>query len=173
MNTEIERKFLIKPEFNSMRDLEFKLSLGSELEGTERMRQGYIMGDKGKSLRIREVTYDFLKTSYILGLKIKVDGMTRQEFEYDIPEEDGILLLEQCKPNLVEKVRWTVFCEGKFWEIDFFSGRNEGLIMAEIELKSKDEQFKIPDFIGEEVTDKIGYSNHFLSHSPWPTWKNK
>jgi len=173
MNTEIERKFLIKDEFNNPRDLEFQLSISSELEGFEYIRQGYIMSDRGKTLRIRESREMFKESKYILCFKVSVDEMTKKEYEYEIPREDGIVLLENCKPNIVEKSRMKINHEGNIWEIDTFRGQNEGLIVAEIELKSKEDFFYKPKFIGLEVTFDKQYSNHYLSHKPWPTWKNK
>ena len=167
MNTEIERKFLIKKEFNNPKDLEFQLSISSELEGFEYIRQGYLMSDNGKTLRIRESRQMFEVSKYILCLKVAVDGMTKREYEYEIPNEDGHLLLQSCGVNIVEKSRMKINHLGSIWEIDLFRGRNEGLIIAEIELKSKDESFCKPKFIGDEVTFDHHYSNHYLSRKPW------
>ena len=52
------------------------------------------------------------------------------------------------------------------WEIDVFEGKNKGIIIAEIELESEEEEFSLPPFVEKEVTDDKRYSNHNLAKKP-------
>ncbi len=147
MNKEIERKFLV---------CQFDEALAYE---KIEIKQGYVFSGEGKVLRVR--TWD--DKAYIT-LKYRAGKITRYEFEYEIPYSDGIKILNDlCKNNILEKTRHLVSHCGKKWEIDVFHGINEGLILAEIELKSEDEVFEKPDFAGEEVTGNPKYSNHNIA----------
>lgn len=163
MNVEIEKKFLVK-------DYSFT-SLAQELW---HIRQGFIIVDAGRSLRIREDRAVAL-TKYTLGLKISHSELRRDEYEYPISEEDGVRLLESCH-SLIEKDRYRVYTMhnhilGTFWDIDVFHGDNEGLVIAEMEMPSEDFKFKIPDWVGEDVTADPRYLNTNLSKNPYRNWK--
>ena len=86
----------------------------------------------------------------------------RQEFEYEIPVNDAEEILKLCAPNLLKKVRYKIDYAGHVWEIDIFEGRHAGLILAEVEINSLDEFVKIPDWVGEEVSDNPKYFNSNL-----------
>ncbi|SVC00591.1 uncharacterized protein METZ01_LOCUS253445 [marine metagenome] len=157
MANEIERKFLIK-------------SLPDDMSGIT-MRQGYLQPEKERAVRIRTVEKDGSKKGVltIKGMGGK-SGMSRYEFETEIPVPDADHLLSLCDQPLIEKTRFKYDHEGLIWEIDEFHGVNDGLIIAEVELESEDQQFNKPDFIGDEVTGQIKYYNMMLLKNPYTTW---
>jgi CYTH domain-containing protein len=103
-------------------------------------------------------------------IKGQSQGISRLEFEYLIPREEALEMLQLSVIPLIEKHRTKVRYEGKIWEIDEFEGMNKGLIMAEIELKSEDETFSVPAWIGQEVTGDIRYYNSSLAQNPYKNW---
>lgn len=151
---EIERKFLIKGE--AWRAL---------AEGTM-YRQGYLNSAKERTVRVRTVGDKAFLT--IKGITV---GATRAEYEYEIPFADCNALLDDlAEKPLIEKKRYKIR-QGEFtWEIDEFFGDNQGLIVAEIELTSEDQQFGKPDWIGEEVTGDPRYFNSNLIKHPFTRW---
>ncbi len=97
-------------------------------------------------------------------------GLSRYEFETEIPLDDAHELMKLCMPGRINKNRWLVKSGNHTIEVDEFFDENEGLVMAEIELGSEDEAFEKPDFLGEEVTgDKRYYNRHLMLH-PYKTW---
>lgn len=123
----------------------------------------------GPTVRVRVVE----DTGYIT-FKSKITGITRQEFEYEIPVEDAQEMLKSLtKGDIIEKRRHLCVVGGKTWEIDVFSGKNAGLIVAEIELESEDEVFELPSWAGECVTHDRRYSNSSLSESPYCDWEKE
>ncbi len=157
MGNEIERKYLIK-------------SLPESMSGTT-MRQGYLQPEKERAVRIRTVEKDgsIIGVLTIKGMGDK-SGMSRYEFETEIPVEDADHLLSLCDQPLIEKTRYKYDHEGLTWEIDEFHGVNHGLVVAEVELESKEQQFNTPDFVGEEVTGQVKYYNMMLLKNPYTTW---
>jgi adenylate cyclase len=155
MGIEIERKFLV--------DLE-KWSGLNKPEGTH-YRQGYILSNAGQTIRVR-----ISDKQGFLNLKSKISQVSRKEYEYEIPLEDGIEILDAFTKNGTEKTRYCIPFAGKVWEVDVFSGDNAGLIVAEIELNSETEDFKIPDWVTTEVTDDYRYTNSSLSVYPFKSW---
>lgn len=156
MGIEIERKFLVHQEnWNDQ-----------EKPKGEFYRQGYLLTDPRKTIRVRQ-TYDkgFLT---IKGISV---GASRAEFEYEIPHEEAEELLDQFAVSELSKIRYKILFEGKIWEIDEFSGENEGLIVAEIELESEDEVFIIPTWIAQEVTAEEKYFNSNLTLNPFKNWE--
>ena len=154
MAIEIERKFLVK---NIPRH---------EIQYSYQIRQGYIAKNKYRVIRIRQKENDYFIT--IKGNKI---GISRFEFEYPIPRDDGEILLENfCQDEVIEKTRHYIENKGHTWELDVFHGDNEGLIVAEIELMSKDQAFHIPSWIDCEVTDQEKYYNINLLKKPFKEW---
>jgi adenylate cyclase len=108
-----------------------------------------------------------------LTIKGKTVGMARSEFEYPIPLAEAALLLDQlCLRPLIEKTRYTLSFGGHVWEIDEFSGDNQGLVMAEVELTSADEQVELPPWIGKEVTGDRRYYNASLIRNPYKSWNS-
>ena len=154
MAKEIERKFLVKNE-------SFKLFSTGVI-----YRQGYLNRDKARTVRVRvagELAFITIK-----GL---TNGMERMEFEYPIPITDANEMLETlCVKPLIEKLRYKLKCDGHLWEVDEFIGDNEGLTVAEVELKSADEHVFIPDWVGQEVTGDLMYFNSNLVINPFKNW---
>jgi adenylate cyclase len=155
MGAEIERKFLVDHE---------KWSLVDKPEGTH-YRQGYILSNKQETVRVR-----ISDTKGFLNLKSRVSEITRKEFEYEIPLEDGIEILNLFTKNGTEKIRYCIPFKGKIWEVDVFLGDNTGLVVAEIELISEDEEFEVPGWITKEVTDDGRYTNSSLAQHPFKGW---
>lgn len=143
MALEIERKFLVT-------DAAFKQKAIRKFH----IRQGYLSRDADTVVRIRIVD-----TKSFLTIKTKNEGCRRNEFEYEIPYDDGIALLHFCKGMIIEKTRYIVPYEGNDWEIDEFSSSLEGIVIAEIELPSENAPFSKPLFIGDEVTGNPLYYN--------------
>jgi len=157
MSIEIERKFLIIND-------NWKHLPSQKADYT----QGYFATNKDCSIRVR-VTEDAAS----INIKSATLGIYRSEFDYPIPVEDARELLETlCIHPLIEKTRYKIQDNNHVWEVDVFSGENEGLIVAEIELKSIDEEFTKPDWIGEEVSDDPRYYNVCLVERPYKSWSS-
>lgn len=122
--------------------------------------QGYLSLNKHRTVRVRIAGESAWIT--VKGLTV---GASRQEFEYEIPIEDAKEMILMCSENIVEKNRYTMFHDGDRWEVDEFLGHNKGLVVAEIELRSEEDQFSKPDWIGKEVTDDPSYYNSCLSQN--------
>lgn len=155
MAIEIERKFLIDQE--KWEQL--------EKPGPMHLRQGYIFSDENKTIRVR-VADD---QAYIT-IKGSTTGMSRSEFEYRIPVADAAQMLDSLAVSELEKYRYNIAYAGKLWEVDVFLGHNEGLVVAEIELDSEDEQFELPPWVTTEVTGDKRYYNSKLSTNPFKSW---
>jgi adenylate cyclase len=154
MGTEIERKFLVKG--GDWRTL---------AEGID-YRQGYLSTKKERTVRIRTIG-----SKGFLTIKGKNRGVTRLEYEYEIPSQDANELLDTlCLQPLIEKKRYTIEYKGNIWEVDEFFNENKGLIVAEIELSSEQESFVKPAWIGSEVSDDSRYFNSSLIHKPFSSW---
>ncbi len=155
MATEIERKFLILNQ-------DWQEYTKSELH----IVQGYLATNEFSSTRIR-----IQNDKANINIKSATLGITRTEFEYSIPVDDARLMLDDlCIKPVIEKTRFTVEHMDHTWEIDVFSGDNEGLIVAEIELSSPDEAFEKPSWIGEEVSNDARYYNVCLVKNPYKNW---
>ncbi|MBX2805701.1 MAG: CYTH domain-containing protein [Hyphomicrobiales bacterium] len=155
MAIEIERKFLVRND--DWRKLVTK---------TKQIHQGYLASDDRLSVRVRTVD----DQRALLTIKSSKAALSRSEFEYPIPLDDAAQLLAQCQGHPIEKIRHVVPWHGLEWEIDLFSGANDGLVVAEIELQSVDQQVELPGWIGEEVTGQDRYSNNGLSVHPFTLW---
>ena len=158
MGIEIERKFLVNKE------------KWSQVVKNERShyRQGYIVTDPEKTIRVRLTDKSGFIT--IKGLTV---GAARPEFEYSIPKEDAVQLLDNFCSSELSKVRYFITYDNKLWEVDEFTGQNEGLIVAEIELSSEEEVFSLPPWVDQEVTGDKRYSNSNLSVNPYRNWKTE
>ena len=154
MHTETERKFLVRNE-----------SFRASVTESHRISQGYIAHDSGNTVRVR-----ILDDRGILTIKGPTNGMSRAEWEIEIPLQDAEDLMRLTKSGRIEKVRHIVPAGNRCWEIDEFHGENEGLIMAEIELDSEDEAFDRPEWLGPEVTGDRRYYNSYLSKFPYKNW---
>jgi len=159
MAQEIERKFLV--EGDAYRALAFDSS---------RIAQGYISSTGGRTVRVRirdQRAYLTIKGPSADG------GLSRYEFETEIPLADARDLLAICEPGIIQKTRYLVrAADDHVFEVDEFYGDNEGLVMAEVELQSPDEPYVKPDFIGREVTGDRRFYNSHLRHYPFRLWKD-
>ena len=156
MPLEIEHKFLVKGCFNSY------------VTRSTRIVQGYLSSLKERTVRVR--IYGDRAYFTVTG-PTRSDGLTRYEFEQEIPLAEAEQMLQLCcEPGIIEKVRHIVPYAGHVWEIDEFRGDNVGLILAEIEVQSADETFEIPPFVGKEVTGNEKYYNSYLSNHPFTEW---
>jgi CYTH domain-containing protein len=155
MPLEIEKKYLIKKELWK-NEKPFKSIL---------IRQAYLLTDPQKTIRVRVTD-----TEGFLTIKGATAGISRQEYEYEIPVTDAQKLIDNFTTSLVEKIRHYINYDNKLWEVDEFKGDNEGLFVAEIELNSEDEKYELPSWIGEEVTSDRRYSNSNLIMSPYKSW---
>ena len=153
MTEEIERKFLV--DANKL----------PELSNPKKIKQGYLVIDP--QVRVRIV--DDQKAYITLKFPSDIAEIVRKEFEYEIPLEEGKELYKQCKATL-EKARYNLDIEGKTWEIDVLEGRNKGLVVAEIVLNNITEEFEAPEFIVEEVSLDMLYTNVSLATYPFQDW---
>ncbi len=156
MGVEIERKFLVrKPLFE-------RAAAGVTPVA---IMQGYLESNERATVRVR-----IADDRAFLTVKGKVVGISRSEFEYPIPREDAEKMLKLALGGVIVKKRYNIPFEGHCWEVDVFEGDNAGLIVAEIELKSEDEPFTLPDFAAGEVTGITRYYNGSLMRRPFNTW---
>ena len=153
---ETERKFLVAGDFRG------------EVSGASRIRQGFLNSTPGRTVRVR-VRDD---KGYIT-VKGPAQGLTRFEWEKEIPAAEAELLLGLCEPGMIDKTRYLVpSADGMHvWEVDEFHGDNEGLVVAEIELGAEYESFPRPDWLGAEVTGDRRYYNSCLTKNPYKDWK--
>ena len=97
-------------------------------------------------------------------------GLSRYEWEKEIPLNEAEELMKLCEPGVIDKTRYLVRSGRHTFEVDEFYGENEGLVVAEVELTSEDEAFEKPDFIGREVTGDVRYYNSQLMKHPYTVW---
>lgn len=130
------------------------------------MVQGYMGSNEKSSIRIR-INGDTAN----LNIKSKTIGIQRSEYEYNIPANEAKEMLESlCDRPFIEKTRFHVNHDGNKWEIDVFSGDNDGLVVAELEVSSVDEKFSLPDWIGKDVSNDTKYYNICLVTHPYKDW---
>lgn len=155
MGTEIERKFLLLSD-----------AWREEVRDSVRLIQGYLARGERSTVRVR------LKGDTAeLNIKHTLDGISRREFEYQIPVADAREILEHVALRpLIDKVRHHVVHGAHLWEIDEFYGDNAGLVVAEIELEHADEVFSRPPWLGAEVSHDRRYYNSSLSEHPYTQW---
>jgi CYTH domain-containing protein len=99
------------------------------------------------------------------------DGLSRFECEKDISKKDAKALLEFCEEGVIDKIRYEIKVNDHIFEVDEFFGDNKGLVIAEVELKTEDEAFLKPDWLGEEITGNIKYYNSQISKQPFNSWE--
>jgi CYTH domain-containing protein len=153
MGIEIERKFLVNKEvWNAFMKPEGKY-----------YRQGYLLNGKERVVRVR-----IAGDQAFLTIKGAADGISRLEYEYEIPKADAQEMLDKFKPEGTEKIRYRIpEGSGLVWEVDEFLGDNEGLVIAEIELATEEQLFSRPDWVGQEVTHDERYYNAILAFRPF------
>jgi len=154
MGKEIERKFLVKG------------AAWKALAAGTVYRQVYLSTVKERTVRVRTVG-----EKGFLTIKGVTTGVTRAEFEYEVPAADANAMLDGlCEKPLVEKTRYKIPLDGFTWEVDEFHGDNDGLVVAEVELKSADEKPPLPEWVGEDVSSDPRYFNSNLVKKPFKTW---
>lgn len=153
---EIERKFLVTSD-----------GYLAQADRYEDMKQGFLSVDPERTVRVRisggrgKITVKGASSS---------DGTTRREWERDISKEDAEGLLKMCLPGVISKRRYFVPVASFIFEVDVFAGDNQGLVVAEVELESAEQQFAKPEWLGEEVTGDAKYYNSQLSKKPYNQW---
>ena len=158
MGQEIERKFLVKN--NNLRGLAEKVF---------DIKQGYLSSVPERNVRVR--INGESGTITIKGIGNET-GVKRFEWEKKIAVEEAQALFDICEPGKIEKKRYMVKQGDHLFEVDEFKGENEGLVIAEIELVSEEEEFVKPSWLGEEVTGQIKFYNSELLRNPYKNWKN-
>ena len=155
MGIEVERKFLVSDE-----------SWRAGVTSSMRIVQGYIAQTGSATVRVRvKGDRGFLT---IKGLSV---GVSRSEFEYEVPVADALAMLDELAQGpVIDKVRHLVPVGDHVWEVDVFAGENAPLVMAEVELADSQEAFVRPDWAGVEVSDDQRYFNVNLARSPYSTW---
>ena len=152
---EIERKFIVTGEWKHL------------ATSKTHIEQGYFDTAPGCTVRIRirdDKAYLTIKGPSADG------GLSRYEFETQIPMDDGREMMKLCRPGRIDKTRWLVPNGRHTIEVDEFHGDNDGLIMAEIELNAPDEPYERPDFLGQEVTGDPRFYNKALMSRPFCLW---
>jgi adenylate cyclase len=148
MATETERKFLVKGEFMHLAVREINII------------QAYLLRDTDKTVRLRVADNEGFLT---IKSRIRPDSITRNEWEFPVGLSDVKEIMSTCLPGRIIKTRYLIPSGKHIFEVDVFHDKNEGLIIAEIELSSEDELFEKPDWLGEEVTGKPEYYSSNLA----------
>lgn len=147
MSKEIERKFMVAND----RWKEF-------VHHSTNLRDGILAFYDGRKIRVR--FYDSKATLTVKGPR---KGLSRDEFEYEIPASDGLELLERhCKGEVLEKTRHHIFSCGREWIVDEYHGILEGIVLAEVELESETDVLDKPIWVGQEVSGSIRYRQRNL-----------
>lgn len=156
MPIEIERKFLVRSD-----------AYKSEAFRQSEIWQGYIASGNGRTVRVR-----IKNDKGFLTIKGPGDagGISRYEWEHEIPLHEARELMQLCEPGIIHKTRYEVQAGELVFEIDEFYGDNQGLVIAEIELPAVDSPFSIPQWLGAEVTGNRKYYNAQLRKNPYKSW---
>jgi CYTH domain-containing protein len=153
MALEIERKFLVDTR-----------KWNPTVAGT-RLVQAYLGIEPNPTVRVR-----IAGDKAFLTIKGRTKSISRPEFEYGIPVDEAQEMMKLAVSNPVEKIRYKIIHEGFLWEVDVFSGKNEGLVIAELELESENQVFPQPDWLLSEVSGDRRYYNSYLSEHPFQEW---
>ena len=153
---EIERKFLVSSD-----------AFKNDALRKNHIAQGYLNSAPDRTVRVR-IKGD---TGYLtIKGKSNETGLSRFEWEKEIPLADAKALLLLCEKGIIEKNRYEVPVGKHLFEVDEFFGENEGLLLAEVELQSESEFFEKPDWLGDEVTQDQRYYNSYISNHPFTSW---
>ena len=156
MGVEIERKFLVKSNFKKFAVKSYKIA------------QGFLSSNPERTVRVRiRDTQGFITVKG----KGNSSGTTRFEWEKEISLSEAEALLQLCESGIIDKIRYEIPLGKHTFEVDVFSGENQGLIIAEVELTSENEFFEQPNWLGKEVTGDKKYYNSHLSEHPFCSWK--
>ena len=153
---EIERKYLVLSD-------DFK----KEAFSKKRIKQGYLSSVPERTVRIR-IKED--KAFLTIKGASNETGMSRFEWEKEIPVDEAEKLLLLCEKGIIDKTRFEIKKGLYVYEVDEFYGENDGLVMAEIELKSEHDSFEKPRWLGDEVTNDKRFYNSYLSKNPFSKW---
>ncbi len=158
MPKEIERKFLVGSD-----------AWRGAAEPAKQLRQAYLAATIAASIRVRIVD----GAQAFLTIKSASPGMSRDEFEYEIPVADAEAMLAMRTGEVIEKTRYVLPCDDGDLTVDEFAGSNTGLVIAEIELAAEDVIPALPAWIGPEITDDKRYYNASLAESPYRLWPHE
>ncbi|NJM33859.1 MAG: CYTH domain-containing protein [Rhodomicrobium sp.] len=153
MAIEIERRFLVKSS-----------AWQRSASPPHRIKQAYLTINDAVSVRVRLVDGG----NAFLTIKSAASGIERAEFDYPIPRADAGQLIAFRTGALIEKLRYGLAMDRARWEIDVFEGELAGLVIAEIELDSKDRHIDRPHWLGEEITEDSRYANASLARYGLP-----
>jgi len=156
MAQEIERKFLVKND-----------AFKAEAFKKSPITQAYLSSVPGRTVRIR---LKGNKGFITIKGKCNDSGISRFEWEKEIPANEAMELIKIAEPGVIEKNRYYIKKGNHIFEVDEFSGENQGLTVAEIELQQEDESFEKPEWLGEEVTGNMKYYNSMLTKNPYTKW---
>ncbi len=156
MNIEIERKFLVSDDFRAF------------IHQSVKIKQGFLNTDPERTVRIR---VKGKKAFITVKGKSSKDGLERLEWEKEINIQEAENLFPLCENQPIEKIRHEIKEKNHVFEVDEFLGENKGLILAEVELKSKDEKMMLPKWILKEVTGNLKYYNSYISQNPFKNWR--
>lgn len=155
MALEIERKFLVDGEFKSYAVKQ------------KHIVQGYLSSHPERSVRVRIKD----NKAYITIKGIANDsGLSRYEWEKEIPVSEAMDLIRLCEPGVIDKTRYYIPSGDLLFEVDEFHGENQGLVMAELELETETQDYIRPEWLGEEVTGDTRYYNSSLTKMPYTKW---
>ena len=154
---EIERKFLVISD-----------AFKDEAHQKHRIIQGFLNRDPERTVRVRLKDDKGILT--VKGLSSD-DGLSRFEWEKEIPKSEAESLLTLCKKGIIDKIRYEIKVDNHLFEVDEFFGENTGLIVAEVELNNENEVFTKPNWLGKEVTGILKYYNSQLSKHSYKSWK--
>jgi adenylate cyclase len=155
MATETERKFLVEGDYRA------------DITESSRIVQGYLSSIAERTVRVRireERGYLTIKGAG------NDSGLSRYEWEREIPLAEAEELIALCEPGVIDKTRHLVPVGDHVYEVDEFHGDNAGLVVAEIELAGETEAFEKPAWLGREVTGEVAYYNAMLMRHPYATW---
>lgn len=152
MNTEIERKFLVTDGYKA------------DIQASFEIKQGYLNSNPERTVRIRTKGEKAFLT--IKGLS-EMGGLKRFEWEKELTLDEIQPLFDLCEDFIIHKTRHIIVYQGHTWEIDEFWGKHKGLVLAEVEMKSVDEDVALPDWIIKEVTGDRKYYNSSLCKNDW------
>lgn len=153
---EIERKFAVK-----------STNFLANAKESYKISQGYLNTDKNRTVRVRTKGNKGFIT--VKGIS-SADGLSRFEWEKEIDIKDAEALLLLCEDFVIDKTRYLIPFGAVIFEVDVFEGANKGLVIAEVELETADQQFEKPDWLGEELTGDERYYNAYLSNVPFTSW---
>lgn len=153
---EIERKFAVK-----------STNFLANAKESYKITQGYLNTDKNRTVRVRiKGSKGFITVKGISS----ADGLSRFEWEKEIDVKDAEALLLLCEDFVIDKTRYIIPFDNVVFEVDVFEGSNKGLVIAEVELETTDQQFDKPDWLGEELTGDERFYNAYLSNMPFTSW---